>query len=349
MTTDNLLQNNPNAIPALDIKTRLENLDKLKWFKDVFKWTFAYDEQSKLDWTPYNTTYFKDIWGVSYEDYKSWLVGSEELIKITNQKFADYRNELLEIKKELETQWDDEKTKLEIEWIDYIILSLDSAVSSIEVELEKAWIYKLTDEKREELELETQRLQILLYWPDIEDSKEEIDMTLKLMCEEFYDNRKYLSEEEQIEYVEIYDKIVESLHKKWKNDIQVPDIWTYKYEKPYQNSLSKELLEVWEKIDVDKADYMKVWQFAIYANNLSQEVEEDPNFSSLYDSPKKLLVPKSENYKTQNFKDVITLIQHEIAWHYINQAIHENAEFQVRWAKNVIKEEWLAIIYEKLN
>lgn len=196
MTTDNLLQNNPNAIPALDIKTRLENLDKLKWFKDVFEWTFAYDEQSKLDWTPYNTTYFKDIWGVSYEDYKSWLVGSEELIKITNQKFADYRNELLEIKKELETQWDDEKTKLEIEWIDYIILSLDSAVSSIEVELEKAWIYKLTDEKREELELETQRLQILLYRPDIEDSKEEIDMTLKLMCEEFYDNRKYLSEEE---------------------------------------------------------------------------------------------------------------------------------------------------------
>lgn len=333
---------------SIDIKNALEKLLELKWFKEVFEWTFAYDAESKNDQTPYNTTYFQDIWWVSYKDYKQRLVSSEELINFTKENLLNYKNKLLEIKKELEKKWNDEKTKIEIEGIDYMILSLDSAISSVEVELEKAWKYKLTDERREELEAETERTQILLYWSNIEDSTEEIDMTFKLMCEEFFDNKKYLTKEEQEEYIDIFNQISKSFLDKWKIDIVVPDIKTYKYKKAKRHNLSKEVLETWKQIRIGKKDYMKIWQLGIFSNWLSHIVEEDPNLSSIYDWPKILWIPSSKNYDTKILKEVLMLFQHEINSHYINQKISENAWFQVRWANNIEKEEWLAVIEEKL-
>ena len=37
---------------------------------EVLEWTFMYDKQSILDGTPYNTTFFDVIGGISYENWR---------------------------------------------------------------------------------------------------------------------------------------------------------------------------------------------------------------------------------------------------------------------------------------
>lgn len=64
----------------------------------MIEWTFLYDEGSKESETPYNTTFFEKIGGVSYSDFKIRKIKPEQFRTRVEEKFTTVID-LLEILK----------------------------------------------------------------------------------------------------------------------------------------------------------------------------------------------------------------------------------------------------------
>lgn len=86
------------------------------------EWTFKYDSSSRTDGTPYNTTYFETIGGISYAQWKGAEITNDRLMARVAEKFDSWIHTLLEIKSNLRAGGSDKKTEIECEGIDFIVL-----------------------------------------------------------------------------------------------------------------------------------------------------------------------------------------------------------------------------------
>jgi hypothetical protein len=99
-----------------------------------------YDKQSVLDEVPYNKTFFDTIGGVSYMQWKNNEISYQELVVRVSAIFDSWMGTLKEIQAGLSTSGETskEKTAIEYEGVDFIILSICTAQSAIPLELEKS-------------------------------------------------------------------------------------------------------------------------------------------------------------------------------------------------------------------
>ncbi len=343
---------------SLSIEDRIIEFKENKWINDLLEWTFLYDWASKKEWRPYNKTYFEDIWGVSYKDFKENKIGSIflienktksiVLIETVQKKLKWYIEELRLIQEELR-EWDNNnpnKTQIEIEWIESMITSIETAIPTGPFELEKAWgdIWLSKQERNDNIK-EIEKWQEKLYWPKVSEVPEETSLTLNLICKEFTKNKKHLNEKERNEYVGFYKKLIAEL-KEWGYKEDIPDIENYLYKEPERDSFTKNILERFKNIEIPREDFMQILQLYIDAHGLWIKVVLDPNVSSIYDSQNELLIPENKSTETYRLDQTLFLKIHEVWTHYINQKITQNAWIQVRWAWNVEKDEWEAKINE---
>ncbi len=338
--------------PAIhNIQERLSNFMKLPWVSELLEWTFLYDQQSKIDQLPYNTTFFQKIGKCTYEQWKSGEVSKDILLKRTIASF----NSLIYILREiLEDLWKNEenitKTTLEKEWIEYMIIWIETGKAAIPIELEKASHQSiLWDDERKELTKQVEQGQSRLYGPKISENLEEVLGSFELLCTEYNNGNQYLTDSQKVRFTKIYTSLVEKIRwiYEWKN-IVFPKLNTPQKIIPIKHKFTVAALEKSENIYLPKVVYMKLFQQYIDAQGLRQRVVVNPDTSSIYDSPDELQIPNWAQYEVKNIKEILLLMVHEIGVHYTNQATSEKNWFQVRWAKNVEKEEWLAIIMESL-
>lgn len=119
---------------------------KQRGIPEVLEWTFMYDDQSKKDGTPYNTTFFQDIGGVSYEEWKRGNIDPRELTQKVSHKFSRCREDLADIRNQLEEDPNEAKRQIEQEGLDYMMVGLRTAEAAVAIELEKASAKKFLDE-----------------------------------------------------------------------------------------------------------------------------------------------------------------------------------------------------------
>ncbi|EKD44274.1 MAG: hypothetical protein ACD_71C00189G0003 [uncultured bacterium (gcode 4)] len=337
-----------------DTKNASEKLSlfmKQPGISEVLEWTFMYDKQSILDKTPYNTTFFDVIGGISYQEWKEQKITSEQLILGVNSKFTVWIHELEEIKNTLSTkETTSEKTILEYEGINFIIVWIQAARSATIIELEKSSKTPiLTPHERQRFCWEVESGQEKLYGSKISENMEESIMSLDLLCREFSENGENLTWEQQKRFLDIYDNLKKKVEECWTGtNLETPDIHNF-HKKPIpQHNFTKEVLEKIKNIKIPREIYMRLWQGYIDAMGLHQKVVSNPNASSIYDGPITLEVPDSSWYDNISLKRVLELMVHEIWAHYANQAISKQNDFSIRWAKNIEKEEGLAIVLEYL-
>ncbi|EKD44526.1 MAG: hypothetical protein ACD_71C00111G0001 [uncultured bacterium (gcode 4)] len=342
-----IIQQNASSENVISTSERLSLFMKQPWVSEILEWTFLYDKQSILDGTSYNTTFFDTIGGVPYTEWKEQKVTSEQLISSVNSKFETWIDTLEDIKNNLGT-WEssNEKTIIEREGIDFIIIWIQTAQSATAIELEKsAESPILNKQERDNLIQEVELGQTKLYGEKISENSEESAMSLELLCQKFSKDGKNLTPEQEERFLEIYDRLAHKTEERWEwSDFRAPDIRNFQKKVIIEHDFTKKVLDNIKGVKIPKEVYMQLWQGYIDAMGLHQKVVSNPNASSIYDGPNTLEIPDSKSYQEIDLTRVLSLMIHEIWAHYANQATSERSDFQIRWAKNIEKEEGLAIV-----
>ena len=346
-----LISGNELSEDTKNVSEKLSLFMKQPGVSEVLEWIFMYDKQSIFDETPYNTTFFDVIGGISYQEWKEQKITSEQLILDVNSKFTAWIRELEEIRSNLSIEGiTSEKTILDGEGIDFIIVWIQTAKSATIIELEKSSKTPiLTSYERQRFCSEVESGQEKLYGSKISENMEESMMSLDLLCREFSENGENLTQEQQKRFLEIYDNLKKKVEEHWEGaNFEALDILRFQKKPILQHNFTKEALEKIKNIKIPRDIYMRLWQGYIDAMGLHQKVVSNPNASSIYDGPSTLEVPDLSWYDNISLKRVLELMVHEIWAHYVNQAISEQNGFSIRWAKNIEKEEGLAIVLEHL-
>lgn len=320
----------------------LEELMEKGEVSEILEWTFKYDDESKKDGLPYNISLFRSIGWVSYSEWKSQSIEPTVLI----QKVTGTLSEWQEVyRRYLEAlNWIDEKTQIQREWILYIIDTIEMAKIAVPIELEKASSKAiLWDDERSDLVRRMDEYQTKIYGEKLSENLDEIHETLALMRYEWQHEWIYLKEDEKKEYLSIYTKLVHALERKYPDEQFEGSI-----EHIHYIDTKSDITKRMEQVSLDQSVYMKLWEMFIKANGLQQTVSTSSEVSSIYDGPTSLLVPSHKTYEKRNILEMFHLMVHEIGVHYINQKITEDAWFSFRWANNLEKEEWLAMLCEAL-
>ena len=245
--------------PAIhNIQERLSNFMKLPWVSELLEWTFLYDQQSKIDQLPYNTTFFQKIGKCTYEQWKSGEVSKDILLKRTIASF----NSLIYILREiLEDLWKNEenitKTTLEKEWIEYMIIWIETGKAAIPIELEKASHQSiLWDDERKELTKQVEQGQSRLYGPKISENLEEVLGSFELLCTEYNNGNQYLTDSQKVRFTKIYTSLVEKIRwiYEWKN-IVFPKLNTPQKIIPIKHKFTVAALEKSENISTKGSIY----------------------------------------------------------------------------------------------
>jgi hypothetical protein len=92
---------------------------------------------------------------------------------------------------------------------------------------------------------------------------------------------------------------------------------------------------------------MKIFDHVFELYGLPQRTKVS-NVWSIYDWEVFLEIPNKRSYEYKNIKSILSLLLHEIMAHTINLENTKKYLGNFRWAHNLEKEEWLAILLEKL-
>lgn len=129
--------------------------------------------------------------------------------------FSGHIENLTNIRNQLEEDSHETKRRIEQESIDSMITNLRTAQASVAIEMEKAYPGKLlNDTERRACVQKVEEGQTDLYGGKISENPEEVAATLELICTEYADKKKFLSEAEQKRYVELYTRLTQELRKK---------------------------------------------------------------------------------------------------------------------------------------
>lgn len=304
---------------------------------DIIEVTYAYKKVSGQQ-NINKTLFFDFLWKESSQDlYPSDIKKVEEKLFGKISDIDAFIKKLYALPKW--NKQDTIKCDLLVWSLKYAKNCLSIALHWLPFESEKAWFNNNIDH----VEIE-KRIQIIEdleeknFWWKISENPDELTLCYDFLKNIFEKNKWKLSEEEQAEYQDKYLTKIERL---------LP----FNYDKDdkgiswIQNTSSST-----NKIDneISREKYIKV--FDIILNDLlwldfEIRVEER---SSIYDGPGYLSFPNNDEYNSLSIKRIIELIWHEIESHSTNLRTNESILGSFRWAGNLEKEEWLAMVTEKL-
>ncbi len=241
------------------------------------------------------------------------------------------------IKKTLKLKMNSRSIKLRrdifIEALEYIKTILELSIEGVEFEMEKAgYFQKMTKTKVNSKIKKIEKLEQEAFWSKIMDNPDEFSRWYNFVLENYELNKAKLSKQDDIA-IKKYLKIM-------KTSVKHNVIDT---------STSKNKTIKWSflKQTITRKDYRKVFDTVCEFYNLPQRTKLTSAWS-IYDGDKFLEIPRDPNYAHFTVARLLKLLTHEIESHYINAHNGRVLLWNFRWARNLPKEEWLAIFMEKI-
>ena len=297
----------------------------------IIEVTYSYRETS--DGFFMNETLFEEYLWPSYvwKDISSlWraykykigvqLVLIDDIIKKTKKLKMEARSEKL-------------RRDIFIEALEYIKIILEISTEGVEFEMEKAgYFQKITKKKVKSKIKKIEKLEKEVFGCKVMDDREEFSRWYNFVLNNYNKNKNKLSEKENIamkRYLKIMKQSVK--HEMLKAPI----------------TKNKAIRWSFLKQEICRKDYRIVFDTVCEFYNLPQRTKLTSAWS-IYDGDKFLEIPRDAKYANFTIDRLLKLLTHEIESHYINSHNGKILLWNFRGAKNLPKEEWLAIFMEKI-
>ena len=271
-------------------------------------------------WLKYPTYSIKYLWRRYKYKIQVQVVLIDDILKKTSKLQVLSRSESI-------------RRGIFVEALEYVKNILEISVLWIEFEMQKAWIQnKLTPIKIRKKISQIEKKEKLAFGQKVIESAEEFSFCYNFVTRNHEKKKKCLSKLDQ--------KIMKKCLKIIKKISHSTLIDTPQIQKKYLkwSFLKKKIL---------KKDYRKVFDSVCELYWLPQRTKIT-NAGSIYDGDNFLEIPRWKAFASFTIERLLKLLTHEIESHYINAYNGRLLIWSFRWAKNLPKEEGLAMFMEKI-
>ena len=320
---------------------RAKKLDDVIFIADsyIFHWelekiievTYSYRETE--DGFLINETLFEEYLWLQYPKYDIATLTKKYKHKIKKQIHVidNIIKKTSKIKVESRIEW--LRKTIFCDAMDYVKNILHISLLWVDFEAEKAWLTLILNEKdTHSILAEIEKREKEAFGKKIIEDPEEF-----ALCYNFV--KKNHENKKTCDYVKECKKMSSYLKKIKKaaggKVMKTPDI--------QRKLLRGDFL----KKNILRKDYRKVFDMVCELYWLTQRTQLT-SAGSIYDGDNFLEIPRHENYKQLPLWRLLQLLTHEIESHYINSFNGKILIGNFRWAKNLPKEEWLAMFMEKI-
>ncbi len=294
----------------------------------------TYSYKDIWEWNLYNETLFEDYLKVPYSKNMNlsvlWKKYSHKIYKqIWTIDDSIKKLEHLNVLSRVESL----RRSILIDALLYVRNILELSSKAVVFEIEKAWdTIWIIDSQRNRLLHTIESLEKKAFWPLVMENSGEFSRCYNFIERNHNLQKSKLSRSDVIKM----NKFLKIIKNSRKCD------FTEIHEVP-----SPELEEPLFNIDIQRKDYRKIFDSVCEIYNLPQRTVLS-NAGSIYDWDESLEIPRNENFSCLPLDRVLKLLTHEIESHYINQYNWKKILWNFRWAKNLPKEEWLAMFMERI-
>ena len=220
-----------------------------------------------------------------------------------------------------------------IEALEYVKDILNLSLEWLEFELQKAWeFHKLWKRKIQAKIKKLEKMEKNIFWEKVINNSDEHSTGYNFIERLYNKNISKLSDTDK-KSMKTYLSIL-------KNASTVEIIDTPKI-------TNKKLGGVFIKTEIPRNEYRKVFDTVCEFYWLPQRTKLSSAWS-IYDGDAFLEIPRNKDYAYFTVERLLKLLTHEIESHYINAHNGKLLLGNFRGAKNLPKEEWLAIFMEKI-
>jgi len=220
-----------------------------------------------------------------------------------------------------------------VEALEYVKNILEISVLATSFEMEKAWYTTwLTKSATKKIIWQIEKKEKIAFWWKVIENSQEFSFCYNFIVKNHDSKQKSISESDS----KLMRKYLKEIKKSALCDhVNTPDI-KIKYIKGA--FMKKEIL---------RKDYRKIFDSVCELYNLPQRTKIT-NAGSIYDGDNFLEIPRNDSFASFTIERLLKLLTHEIESHYINSYNWRLLLWKFRWAKNLPKEEWLAMFMEKI-
>ena len=279
---------------------------------------------------------------LSGKNFASAQENFDEILQISEQKIGEYLEKIAQFSCQIEKADLDAKIK---ELLRGVLESHKNiftiALKGLPFELEKAGYQpRISDDEQKTRIDEMNALQTQEFGEAVSDQPKLVEQVFYSIRKRFAYGKKNLSDEEKRELQEHYDEMREKILQKFP-DLRIKDLSDFKADSTRND------LQNLSEIKISQENYVKIFELVLEILDLPQRIEVSEKYSSIFDGADLLGIPKNQDYENLSLSRILELIRHEFG-HYINQKNSEIFLHGVRGAKNVEKEEGLAMLTEGL-
>lgn len=306
-----------------------------------------------------NTTLFISLWELDLDNFSN--SNEEEKIKLIKKssniitkkiktKIDEINKSIQEIKKIFKNTKIKKQEKLKLEILFDSLKEkkdlLQYCLNWFVYEEEKAWIeINITVEERKKIDLKQKKLDKKLFWWEIKENSQEVDLCLDYIIEKLENNKiNWKSRENTLGWSlndDEYNRFLWYIEKAKKYSSK----W-YKYQKkqrPVNN------IEELEKYTLSQKDYILWFNLFIEAFwKMDFNVETNPFVKSISDWPRWFQIPTTEEFSKFTIPRFLRLNWHENETHNISEYNSQKIIWSIRWKDSTTKDEWVAILMENM-
>lgn len=304
--------------------------------------TYSYDKDTNI-----NETLFWKIWGLNLREYKTLSEDKQKkLLLYSSEKFSDIIHEKLALMKDALYQlnsseyselWQEELLEKEI--FESAVIEkmnlLEYCLLSLPFELEKAGVpLDLDEEEISELEKVLLQIDSNLFWGQVKDNPEEVELSYDYFKHILLDKKNNLTKEEQCKLECFLQKVKPHLPKNYQ----------FKKRKKTQKISGKYL-----SYEINRTDYILAFNMLVDAfGKMHHVVKSDKAAGSISDGPEGVYFPMNEKFNTITIERFFKLWMHEIETHSVTDYNTKWLLWNLRGAKSTEKDEGVAILMEQL-
>lgn len=297
----------------------------------IIEVTYSYREIN--DGCLLNETLFEEYTGLSYPNYDVWYLCRKYKYKISVQIILI--DEIIHRANKIRvlSRSDSLRRGLFIDALEYIKNILEISVLWADFELEKAGVnLRITDAKKRKIIKKIEKKEEIAFWKKVSEIPEEFSYCYNFVIQNHEKKKKRLSQKDS----ENMSKYLTEIQAKW--DFIIQDT---------QKMTKKSLKDAFLKVEIPRKDYRKIFDAVCELYGLPQRTKIT-NAGSIYDGDHFLEIPRNDAHASFPIERILKLLTHEIESHYINSYNGRLLLGNFRGAKNLPKEEWLAMFMEKI-
>jgi len=297
----------------------------------IIEVTYSYRELE--DWNILNETLFEEYLGLSYPEYDIEYLWRRYRYKIRVQivLIDDILKKLQKI--QVCSRAESLRRWIFIESLEYVKNILEISVLANPFEMEKAWCkHRLTKAKIQKIIKDIEKKEKLAFGRKVIEKSSEFSSCYNFIVRNHESKKATLSPHDK-RNMKKYLKII-----KWSSQCELVE--TPKITK-------KQLRASFLKTKIHRKDYRKIFDAVCELYSLPQRTKIT-NAGSIYDGDDYLEIPRAESFKFFQLERILKLLTHEIESHFINSYNSKILLWSFRWAKNLPKEEGLAMFMERI-